>query len=173
MLRLKRYVRNIIKTLFFLAVLGVLYTVQFGRVDNHVLRKQEILFKKEKVPNDIVENKKEISEIKFEKPENPEKKPENVVQKTEKPLKKLNEPINALTLDDITFEERDMFDENGKPFQIAIWMNHGGKPGYLANSKECLGNISCDIIYASSSPVSAHAIVFKADHMGIPPPTPR
>ena len=136
MLRLKKYVRNIIKTLFVLIFLGVLYTTQFHRIDSHhILREQEILFKKEKVPSDMVaENKKQIRE-------NP----------VEKPL-----------LDDVTFEERDMFDENGKPFQIAIWLRHSGKPGYLANPKECLGNISCDIIYASSSPVSAHAIVFNA-----------
>ena len=67
--------------------------------------------------------------------------------------------------DDIKFEERDMFDENGQPFQIVIWMKHHGKPGYVANPIECLGNISCQITYDTTHSDTAHAFVFKADHI--------
>ena len=79
-------------------------------------------------------------------------------------LDNLTKKINkrSMFLEDFTFTENDMLDENGNPFHIMIWNRLGGKPGYLANTKECLGNISCQITYSNQDVKKAHAVVFPA-----------
>ena len=71
-------------------------------------------------------------------------------------------------LKNLTFTEEDMLDEHGKPFQIVIWNHRSGIPGYAANPKECLGNISCQVLYPTADETSAHAVVFPAGHGGLP-----
>jgi len=65
--------------------------------------------------------------------------------------------------EDFTFEKEDMKDEHGQPYKIVIWKNLPGKPGYLANPEECLGNIRCDISYDLANVGKAHAVVFPAN----------
>ena len=80
------------------------------------------------------------------------------------PILNASTPTNLLP----TFEEKDMFDENGKQFIIMIWEYHLERPSYKANPNECLGNVSCKIVYASrSSFQNAHAIVFTPKGLGI------
>ena len=73
-------------------------------------------------------------------------------------------------MEEFTFTENDMLDENGKPFHIMIWNGNRGTPGYVANPKECLGNISCKIIYSNPDVVKAHAVVFPAGYAKNFPP---
>ena len=69
---------------------------------------------------------------------------------------------NKSKFEDLIFDEEDMVDENGRPFHIMIWNRRGGVPGYVANPKECLGNISCRVTYVNDDVDKAHAVVFPA-----------
>jgi len=66
-------------------------------------------------------------------------------------------------LSEVTFDEADMRDEHGEQYTIVIWKHLSGKPGYLANPRECLGNIECDVTYDTANVDKAHAVVFAAD----------
>jgi len=65
-------------------------------------------------------------------------------------------------LEDFIFDKDDMVNENKQPFHIMIWNRHSGVPGYVANPKECMGNISCRVTYINNEVEKAHAIVFPA-----------
>lgn len=94
---------------------------------------------------------------------NTEDKPKSNLESFEQKFhEKVKKNSNDLHLDDSSFERRDMFDERGNRFQIAIWSSIKGKPSFVANPQECFGNISCDIIYTYSYKESVHAFVIQA-----------
>ena len=65
-------------------------------------------------------------------------------------------------LDDVTFTEKDMRNENGKPFHIIIWNRRSGPPGRKADPETCDANVSCEITFITEDYVKADAIVMPA-----------
>ena len=129
----------VIKGLSVLLVAGVMYSIHLQMLTSHVTKEQR----------KIVETKRNNK-----LPQPP-------------PMERLS--LNS-SLQKDSFEERDMLDEHGNPFTIILWISHRGTPGYLANPEECLGNIKCQIVYPGViKSESAHAIVFKADHISSNP----
>ena len=64
--------------------------------------------------------------------------------------------------ENFVFTEDEMLDDLGNPYTIILWSHRQhGKPGYLANPKVCLANISCEITHERSRLDSAHAVVFS------------
>ena len=142
----KKGVRLIIKSLAVLVFVGVLYSIHLQMIANQVIGDPALMRKSEQ-------------EFQLKEP--------NVIEIEDQVHDQIDLPsVDDSQINDFTFEERDMLDENGRQFKIIVWIKHVGKPGYLANPQECLGNISCQVVYPSpGAEKSAHAIVFKADHM--------
>ena len=140
---MKKAIRFFLKSLVVLIVAGVLYSIHLQRLASHVPSGQQAL------------------KVRVERGQRNEPLPLS----EEKPSLLRIPLLNQAPTYKSTFTERDMLDEHGNRFTIVIWINHPGKPGYLANPKECLGNISCQVVYASSIVKPVHAVVFKADHI--------
>ena len=142
---MKKGVRFIIKGLVALVFAGVLYSVHLQMTASHMTRSHKASNQKSKL---------DMQRLKIDEHQHKDKHPKSATN-----------PQNTLLHNNAPFEERDMLDEHGNRFKIMIWIRHPGAPGYLANPRECLANISCQIVYASSNVESAHAVVFKADYV--------